>query len=235
MNSAEALAERLDRLERQNRRIRWFAVFVLAAAVLVGLSMGFRSQEATALAAEAPAKRVVEAEEFHLVDSNGSLRAVLSVMKNNEVRLGFWGAKGKLQAVLTAGDTSGLALCDATGKLRVALAASSSGQELSFYNAAGEVLWSAPSAPATGGGAADKPTRESQPPRSEATTGQPWKNPENWSRLREGMTESQVISLLGQPTGRNTYPALNSVSLWYGFGKVELDYQTRRVTGWDAK
>jgi len=155
-------------------------------------------------------------------------------MKNNDVRLGFWGAKGKLQAVLTAGDTSGLALCDATGKLRVALAASSSGQELSFYNAAGEVLWSAPSAPAAGGGAAETPTRESQAPRGGATIGQPWENPENWSRLREGMSESQVISLLGQPTGRNTYPALNSVRLWYRFSSVDLDYKTRRVTGWQA-
>ena len=62
-----------------------------------------------------------------------------------------------------------------------------------------------------------------------------WKNPKNWKRLREGMTEAQVVQLLGRPTGKNSYPASGSLTLWYSSAyNVKLTFRTRKVTGWDG-
>ena len=63
---------------------------------------------------------------------------------------------------------------------------------------------------------------------------EPWKDPANWKRLKEGMREANVIKLLGQPTGRTTYKSLNSVHLSYSYHYVDLTNNSRRVTGWSG-
>ncbi len=65
----ETLARRLDRMERENRRMKQVGVValaVIAAVVLMGHVVG---------------EKVVEAERFVLLDSSGQPRAVLAVAK----------------------------------------------------------------------------------------------------------------------------------------------------------
>lgn len=61
-----------------------------------------------------------------------------------------------------------------------------------------------------------------------------WRYVGNWKRLREGMTEEEVLGILGLPTGRSPYPALDSINLWYSYYRVTISYRDRRVLGWDG-
>ena len=45
-----------------------------------------------------------------------------------------------------------------------------------------------------------------------------WKNPSSWDKVRDGMSESQVISILGEPT---TTKDLGSMRTLFYRGKVE--------------
>ena len=68
----ESLERRLDRLERQNRRIRTSAIATAIAAVLLMASMGQSDRRPSAGA------NIVEAERFVLRDASGVVRARLS-------------------------------------------------------------------------------------------------------------------------------------------------------------
>ena len=102
----ETLARRLDRVERENRRLKKAGVAILAgiaALVLMGHVVG---------------EKVVAAERFVLLDSSGQPRAVLAVAKGGS-GLYLYDNKGKLRAGLVGGtaDETGLTLYHKNGKL----------------------------------------------------------------------------------------------------------------------
>ena len=84
----ESLTWRLDRLERENRRWRFFGFAGLAAAGLLVLS-GVTVKEPT-----------IGAQAFTLVNPQGELRAVFA-MVDNEPTLAFFDNGGKVRAGLT--------------------------------------------------------------------------------------------------------------------------------------
>jgi len=96
----EAVVERLERVEKQNRRLKLAGIVALVLVGAVGL-----------LAAAAPHARTIEAERFVLVDRHGIERAVL--------------APGQYFPGQEEEDVSflGLSLFDEQGKMRVALVA----------------------------------------------------------------------------------------------------------------
>ena len=100
-----AVVARLEKLERQNRRMKQAGAvaLILAAAVLL---MG-----------QAPATRTVEANEFVLKDSSGTVRGRFSTYEQN-THLWLYDANGKSRMWLHVG---GLVLWDNDGKTRAAL------------------------------------------------------------------------------------------------------------------
>lgn len=69
--------KRLEKLEKQNRRIKQIgaaALIVIAAVVLIGQALATRAVEA-----QASPQCMVEANEFVLKDGNGTVRGRLSV------------------------------------------------------------------------------------------------------------------------------------------------------------
>jgi len=79
------ISKRLDRLEKENRRLKRLglaALLIAAAAVVMGQS---------------PSRRTVEANEFVLRDASGSIRATLK-MKEGEPLLTLLGSNGKVEA-----------------------------------------------------------------------------------------------------------------------------------------
>jgi hypothetical protein len=94
LDSFEDLQDRFLRLEKQNRRFKQLVVVVLAIATVI-VVMG-----------QAPAKKTVEANEFLLRDSNGKVRARLS-MDGDVAQMVFLDAKGTKNLELT-GAVAGL-------------------------------------------------------------------------------------------------------------------------------
>jgi hypothetical protein len=133
-----SLSERVDRLERQNRRLRWLLLGLPVVALLVG---------AQAQQAVWKGKTVV-AEEFILNDPNGKTRASLRVEKDGP-RLMLTDKDGRVRVSL-AGDSEGdhqkdgphLWLMDKDGRVRVNLAADNDGNGpgLHLANATGKLL-----------------------------------------------------------------------------------------------
>ncbi len=110
----ETLARRLDRVERENRRLKQagvVALAVIAAVVLMGQ------------ATESKVAKVIEAERFVLLDPSGEIRAVLIQTKGGS-SLHLYDEKGKLRVGLVSGaaDETGLSLYDADGEGRAMLA-----------------------------------------------------------------------------------------------------------------
>ena len=109
----ETLARRLDRVERENRRLKQagvVALAVIAAVVLMGQGTG-------------KVAKVVEAKRFVLLDASGETRAVLTQTKGGS-SLYLYDDKGKLRVGLVSGaaDETGLSLYDADGERRAILA-----------------------------------------------------------------------------------------------------------------
>jgi hypothetical protein len=93
---ARSIEERLNRLERQNRRLR---VMLLAVIVIAG--GGVLLSSVSGVRAQAPAwRRTVEAEKFVLRDANGKTRAVLGTAKSKAF-LDLNESSGKLGAELS--------------------------------------------------------------------------------------------------------------------------------------
>jgi len=90
--TVQALAERVARLEVQNRRLRkaGIAALVVASAVAV---MG-----------QARSSRVLEANELVIKDNSGTVRAQLSVDATMGPMLTFYGEKNHISASLHGGD-----------------------------------------------------------------------------------------------------------------------------------
>ena len=77
-----------------------------------------------------------------------------------------------------------------------------------------------------------RPARRSEEPAPAAKDA--WKDRAAWARLREGMTEAQVVAILGPPTGRRSYEALDKITLWYYYHTVTLTHKTRRLVEWSG-
>ncbi len=157
----ETLAQRLDRVERQNRRLkRWgaLALAVIATVMLMGQATGSKIA------------KVVEAEKFVLRNNSGTIRAMLSVRENHSLaNLAFFDEAGSIRIALGAGGdgpSSFFGFYDQGGKNRVSLLLNpdvgpilkfrdekerdraelriKDGASMYFYNKDGKVIWSAP-------------------------------------------------------------------------------------------
>jgi len=91
-SSLEALANRVAKLEAQNRRLKKAGIASLIAAVAV-IAMG-----------QAPAKKVIEANEFALQDASGKVRARLTMDASGTPALEFLDLTGKKSAEYRSGD-----------------------------------------------------------------------------------------------------------------------------------
>ena len=77
--------ERLERLEKENRRLRKFmslAMILIASVVIAGASLQAGSAE------------TIKARTFMVEDESGNIRATLGLDKRNEVFLAFFDANG---------------------------------------------------------------------------------------------------------------------------------------------
>ncbi len=123
--------ERIERLERQNRRMK-VAVSALVVALVGGvlLTGPLSPRQAKAQAAATP--RIVEAREFRVVDAKGRERASLKTHKAGS-GLVFYDENGKLRAMLcTTKDGSNLVLADENGKVRVSADARKDDQDSKY-------------------------------------------------------------------------------------------------------
>ena len=84
-SDGSAITERLDRLEKENRRFKRLGLTALAVMA------------ATLVMGQSPSRRTVEANEFVLRDASGTIRATLK-MYNGEPLLTLLGSKGKAEA-----------------------------------------------------------------------------------------------------------------------------------------
>lgn len=117
----QALADRLEKLEKQNRRIKGIgtALLVLAATVVL---MG-----------QAPARRTVEANEFILKDMEGKVRGQFSTGGTGQPFLNLSDESGKERVVLDLNPVmAGLRIIDANGMTRVGLHSTEIGQGLTL-------------------------------------------------------------------------------------------------------
>ncbi len=107
------LTQRVDRLERENRRVKRAAslgLVVIAALVLMGQAVPKGAM-------------VVEAEKFVVLDTGGKMRAGLGTLPNGAVVLGFWDKDGKARVRLGVepDGSSSLGLYDKNERFRVVL------------------------------------------------------------------------------------------------------------------
>ena len=119
----EALAHRLELLERENRRLRRLGVASLAGvAALVLLGEGQLPRSPSAQAAATPP--AITAERFVLKDARGRTGAALGWQTDGTPRLDLFDRSGTARAALVVGsdDAPGLALFDADGKPRATFA-----------------------------------------------------------------------------------------------------------------
>jgi hypothetical protein len=127
-NEQGAIEERLEKLERQNRRMKLAglgAMVIAGAFVLMGQASGPRTPPE------------VRAKSFVLVDANGETRARLYMSASGKgPELDLLDAKGNERLTL---DGPGLTLYDVNGKLRAVLAAGSNGTALQLDDANGKV------------------------------------------------------------------------------------------------
>ena len=150
-----SMERRLQRVERDNRRLRRAAVVLvlgIAAVVLMGQA---RAQ-----------RRTVEAEAFVVRDRGGQVRALLRAFDNGAVGLSFYDPGGAPRAwlrVLTDG-TPGLVLSDQAGQTRTLLNVQGDGLAgLLLYDQNGNArAWLNVLADGTGGLALFDETRESR-------------------------------------------------------------------------
>ncbi|MBI1386836.1 MAG: hypothetical protein GC154_00120 [bacterium] len=121
------LLERVETLERQNRRNRAIAAFsfILSVFLAGAAAIGYMGVNL------APG-RVITAEKFLLTDSAGVIRAELSSQNDNTI-LAFYDASGtpKLSLADVSGDT-GIHLYDERGMRQAAFGVSQTGPSLVF-------------------------------------------------------------------------------------------------------
>ncbi len=92
-HTMETLVQRLDRLEREDRRLKGVGLMVLIGIVALVL-MG--------QATPSKVEKLVEAEKFVLRDEKGKIRATLAIAADGVVSLSLAGTAEKPGAVLAA-------------------------------------------------------------------------------------------------------------------------------------
>ena len=103
----DAVVKRLERVERQNRRMKIIGTMVL---VLVGSGL--------LMAQTKPKKRIVEAEQFVLQDASGRARGIWAAEKDGPTTLAIFDKVGMMRGVWgVAQDGPGLTLIDKDGKI----------------------------------------------------------------------------------------------------------------------
>jgi hypothetical protein len=124
-HAADDLTARVERLEQQNRRLRFGGLAALAVVVgliLIGWAAGQR------------VSREIRAQEFMVVDKAGVPRALLGV-HNGEPGLVLFDAARRARAAFNIGpEGASLILIDAHGPRRVSLIAKKDGPELAFLD-----------------------------------------------------------------------------------------------------
>ena len=135
----DMLRKRLDRLERESRRMKRATLVVIvgaAAALLLGQ-----------IAPHRPV-RTLEAEEFVLRDSRGQIRASFGTTQGPSVTvLQIHGDNGKPRTRVTvSGDgTSSLEVMDSSDHVRLLLGVRENGlPRIWLGNEAGKIIWRAP-------------------------------------------------------------------------------------------
>lgn len=110
----QSLIERVEKVEKQNRRLKQIG---LGVAVLAG---------AVLLMGQARSNRTIEAEKFVLKDANGRIRARLGMEADDRPTLALLDAKGFPLVSMGAGESPFLILCKGSCENQVQLGAYSS-------------------------------------------------------------------------------------------------------------
>lgn len=120
----QSIMLRLDRVERENRRLKRLslAVMVVVAAIL--------------LMAQAPSHktRTVEADRFVLIDASGQVRADLAMAADNTPALTLLNEKGSPLVSLRGADSPSLTLSNADSKEILKLLVSPDVNSLALYD-----------------------------------------------------------------------------------------------------
>lgn len=124
--SKDAILERLEKLERENQRLRRGGLAALVAVALVGI-----------LGAARPAPKALTAQQLLLTDAGGNVRVRLSAENPKFPSVTLYDAKGRTMLSLQGGGPQpGLAIADRVGKTRVLLGGLS--PNITFYDNAGD-------------------------------------------------------------------------------------------------
>ncbi|MFA5032550.1 MAG: hypothetical protein WC614_05975 [bacterium] len=126
-----ALLQRVDRLERENlTAVRQVKLMKLAGlAVVLGIAV------ILFCGAKTSNNKVIEAQEFRVVDRNGKSHAILGILRDGNPELVFWDENGQNRAALYITDgVPGLTLRDENGKQRASLCLTGGDPRLMFYN-----------------------------------------------------------------------------------------------------
>lgn len=112
MNEAE-IARRLEKLERDNRRLKGFAFATIILAAALG-----------AIYATHPVPQVIRAHAFEVIDNSGKVRAKMAVPRSGGAVVGILDAQGHPLALL---GESAVGLADAQGHSRATMTVNQSG------------------------------------------------------------------------------------------------------------
>jgi hypothetical protein len=131
--------QRIDELERENRRIRSAGTTVLVTAIVV-LAVGIGLLATSPAGAQGtPKPGVLTATAFRLVDTSGVARAVLAMEKGNPV-LRFLGEKGEFRAAVGLQDYGPfLFFSRDNGKPGVSMGVGGKGPSMAFADTAGHL------------------------------------------------------------------------------------------------
>jgi hypothetical protein len=100
------IEQRLDRLERQNRRLKWALTAIMGLAI-TGCMAGFKYEQddQTTLKRPEPMDSVVQAGRFEVVDENGKVMAVMCMNESHSGGVVFTNNQhGALVAQMGAAD-----------------------------------------------------------------------------------------------------------------------------------
>jgi hypothetical protein len=138
-STLDTLRKRLDRLERESRRLKKVTLAVVvgaAAALVMGQTAPHRSL------------RTLDAEEFVLRDSRGQVRASLGTTQGPSATiLEIHGDNGKPRTRVTVSSdgTSSLEFLDSGDRVRLLLGVRDTGSpRIWLGNEAGRIIWRAP-------------------------------------------------------------------------------------------
>ncbi|MBL6976045.1 MAG: hypothetical protein ISR64_09965 [Deltaproteobacteria bacterium] len=143
------LATRIARLEKSNRRQRWFTLGTLVLLVTGCLALSLRDwpPPARAHGANTDIPDVIRSKSFQLLDQKGKARAWLMNGRNGATFLSLADTMGKARIAMTVepDGSSVINLADAQGKARVALGLDAGGMpSLVFTDALDKLHWKAP-------------------------------------------------------------------------------------------